>query len=131
MTGRPARLRLPALAIGALLAGAALGSGCSSAAGPAGSTSRACGTTLPDGSRAYSVRVPPKYPTSAEARGKSGHVALTFSLDRTGKPYNIAVVESRPPGVFDDAAVSALRQWRYCPPRGPSEGFRVELDFEP
>jgi len=131
-TVRSAPRRVQATLAG-LLAGSAFAFACASSSGPgpAGATSQPCGTMLPDGSRAYSVRVPPEYPASAEARGESGYVALTFSIDRMGKPYNLAVVESQPPGVFDEAALRSVRQWRYCPPRGPSEGFRVELDFAP
>lgn len=59
-------------------------------------------------------RVPPQYPARALQRGRSGQVTLRFTIDVNGATKDIEVVESSS-SVFEDAAVKALRQWRYVP----------------
>ena len=58
--------------------------------------------------------VPPQYPGRALQRGRSGAVTLRFTIDVNGAPKDIEVVESSS-SIFEDAAVAALRQWRYAP----------------
>jgi TonB family protein len=51
-----------------------------------------------------------------ESAGKlEGSVVLEFTIATDGTTKDIVVVESSPPGVFDDAAVKALARWRYNP----------------
>jgi TonB family protein len=59
--------------------------------------------------------VPPEYPQSALQRGISGSVLLSYTVDVNGATKNIQVVQSSPSGVFDHAAVGAVRHWRYAP----------------
>jgi protein TonB len=42
-------------------------------------------------------------------------VTLEFTVTTTGELRDVHVVEATPPGVFDLAAVSAVRRWRYAP----------------
>ncbi len=58
---------------------------------------------------------PPDYPQSAIAQHLSGSVTLEYTVDTRGEPRDIHVVEATPPGVFDQAAASALKRWRYAP----------------
>jgi TonB family protein len=44
-----------------------------------------------------------------------GAVLLEFTIAADGTTKDIVVIESSPPGVFDEAAVSALARWRYKP----------------
>ncbi|MBA3581356.1 MAG: energy transducer TonB [Gammaproteobacteria bacterium] len=60
-------------------------------------------------------RVDPIFPVTALAQGAKGVVKLGFDLDREGKPYNIVVIESKPEGVFNNAAIEAMKQWRFEP----------------
>ena len=44
-----------------------------------------------------------------------GSVVLEFTIAADGTTKDIVVVESSPPGLFDQAAVEALGKWRYKP----------------
>ncbi len=58
---------------------------------------------------------PPDYPENAMNQHISGSVTLTFTVDVKGEPRDIHVTEAQPPGVFDRAAMAAIRHWRYAP----------------
>jgi protein TonB len=55
----------------------------------------------------------PKYPR--EARGVSGWVRLECLVSPKGRIRSVRVVESQPPGVFDEAAVDAMKAARFKP----------------
>ncbi len=57
----------------------------------------------------------PEYPSSALGHRITGSVLLTYTVDTSGVTRDVHVIEATPPGVFDDAAVSAVRRWRYAP----------------
>jgi TonB family protein len=59
--------------------------------------------------------VPPDYPAEARQRGVSGAVELTFTVRADGKVTDVNVESATPPRVFDDAAIDAVRKWRYRP----------------
>jgi protein TonB len=59
------------------------------------------------------VHVPPVYPPLALQSRKEGTVTLEALLDATGKVESVRVMSSVP--LLDDAAVRAVRQWRYTP----------------
>ncbi|HYL03229.1 MAG TPA: energy transducer TonB [Steroidobacteraceae bacterium] len=59
--------------------------------------------------------VAPDYPASALQRGIAGSVLISFTVDAKGAPRDVEVVQSTPAGVFDRAAVSAVKRWRYAP----------------
>ncbi len=61
------------------------------------------------------VQNPPLYPSSALRRHIEGYVILEFTVTRAGSVEAPRVVESRPPGVFDRAALAAVRRWRFKP----------------
>jgi TonB family protein len=58
---------------------------------------------------------PPDYPQNAIAQRISGSVILEYTVDTHGETRDIHVVEATPPGVFDQAAINAVRHWRYGP----------------
>jgi TonB family protein len=58
---------------------------------------------------------PPDYPQTAMAQRIGGSVTLEYTVDTRGEPRDIHVVEATPPGVFDQAAISAVKRWRYTP----------------
>jgi protein TonB len=45
----------------------------------------------------------------------SGFVIVKFDIGENGRVSNVAVVESTPAGIFDDAALTAVRKWVYEP----------------
>ena len=59
--------------------------------------------------------VKPVYPPKAELNKAEGWVELDFTVAETGEVKDIAVHGASAPGVFDDAAIGALSQWRYQP----------------
>lgn len=58
---------------------------------------------------------PPEYPENALSQHISGAVTLQFTVDVSGEPRDIHVVEATPPGVFDRAATAAVKRWRFAP----------------
>ena len=62
------------------------------------------------------LRAPaPQYPERALSQHVSGAVTLEFTVDVKGEPRDIHVVEATPPGMFDRAAINAIKHWRYAP----------------
>jgi len=59
--------------------------------------------------------VPPVYPKQAELAKTAGWVELDFTIAESGAVKEIAVNAASVPGVFEDAAISALSQWQYKP----------------
>lgn len=60
-------------------------------------------------------RVEPTYPARALQRGIEGYVVLRFSIDETGRPTDIEVVEAKPKRTFEREAMRALKNWKYQP----------------
>jgi TonB family protein len=59
--------------------------------------------------------VQPIYPAKANLKKIQGWVELDFTVAESGAVTDIAVHAASAPGVFEDAAISALLQWRYKP----------------
>jgi TonB family protein len=59
--------------------------------------------------------VKPKYPSKAEAGKVEGWVELDFTVAESGDVKDIAIHAASVSGVFNDAATSALSQWRFKP----------------
>jgi TonB family protein len=59
--------------------------------------------------------VMPKYPFEAAQQGIHGKVIVQFVLTREGIPKEPIVVESSPEGVFDEAALEAVKQYKFSP----------------
>nr|WP_253649417.1 energy transducer TonB [Vibrio tubiashii] len=60
-------------------------------------------------------RVEPRYPTKALKRGAEGYVVMKFTIDPTGKPIDVEVVEANPKRMFEREAIRALKKWKYQP----------------
>jgi len=70
-------------------------------------------------------QAPMSYPKSARARGVEGYVVLSLLITATGEIEKIQVLESSPAGVFDDAALEAVRQWRFEPAQYQGRNVKV------
>ena len=57
----------------------------------------------------------PEYPRRAIRLGVEGSVRLEFDVDTDGSVLDPYVVESSPAGVFDRAAIKAVRKFLYEP----------------
>lgn len=80
------------------------------------------------------VRVEPQYPPAAARDGVSGWVQLSFSIDATGAVTDVVVLEAEPKRVFEQAAIRALKRWKYQPSleqgkAAKTTGLTVQLDF--
>ena len=55
----------------------------------------------------------PTYPQKALEEGLSGSVTVDFIVDVKGEPTELRIAAANPPGVFDQAALEAVKHWRY------------------
>ncbi len=72
-------------------------------------------------------RTPPSFPSRARSLGQTGKVTVSFVVDVDGSVQDVSVVESAPPGVFDDAALDAVRTWRFEPGRDGGNPVAVRV----
>ena len=61
------------------------------------------------------VKIQPKYPREALREGKTGFVSVKLTVDEKGRVISAIIEESRPPRIFDAAAVEALLKWKFKP----------------
>lgn len=61
------------------------------------------------------LQTPMAFPPAAKAKGVTGYVVLSLLIGPDGSIEKVKVVESSPPGVFDDAAAAGVRNWRFEP----------------
>jgi TonB family protein len=59
--------------------------------------------------------VPPTFPVSARDRGLSGWVDVQFVVKSDGLVSDVIITGAEPVGLFEQAAVDAVRKWRYKP----------------
>jgi TonB family protein len=72
----------------------------------------------------------PVYPRRALSDGIEGRVVVEFALGRDGGVRDLRLVSSVPVGVFDQAALDAMRSWKYAVPAGvASTRYRQILSF--
>jgi protein TonB len=88
-----------------------------------------------DGDYLPIVKVAPVYPRRAQTRGIEGYVLLEFIVTATGAVENPTVIESKPSGIFDRAAISAALKFKYKPKVVNGEpmavaGVRNRITFE-
>jgi TonB family protein len=79
--------------------------------------------------------VQPKYPAKADRDRLQGWVELDFTVTESGEVKEVAVHGTSAPGVFDQAAIEALSQWRYRPQLRDGEPVpqraRIRIRFNP
>lgn len=68
-----------------------------------------------DGDYLPIIKVEPAYPRRAQEQGIEGYVVLSFTVTPTGAVTDPIVIESRPQGVFDEAASRAVLRFKYKP----------------
>ncbi|MEA3183111.1 MAG: hypothetical protein QOI59_6634 [Gammaproteobacteria bacterium] len=59
--------------------------------------------------------VPPTFPLSARERGMSGWVDVQFVVKPDGLVSDVIITGAEPVGLFEQAAVDAVKKWRYKP----------------
>lgn len=88
-----------------------------------------------DGEYLPIVKVAPVYPRRAQTRGIEGYVLLEFVVTKTGAVRDPVIIESKPPGIFDRAALQAALKFKYKPKVVNGEpidvaGVRNRITFE-
>ena len=76
----------------------------------------------------------PVYPSASRADGVEGSVTVRYDVSTDGVVENARIVASDPPGVFDEAALAAIRSWRFNAPvvdgqREPARNRESTLTF--
>ena len=61
------------------------------------------------------VKIQPKYPREALKAGKTGFVTVRLTVDEKGRVITATIQESRPPRIFDAAAIQAVLKWKFKP----------------
>ncbi|GLX84934.1 protein TonB [Thalassotalea loyana] len=68
-----------------------------------------------DGEYLPLFKVAPIYPRRAQSRGIEGYVILEFTVTKNGSVRDPIVVEAKPEGIFDRAAMDAALKFKYRP----------------
>nr|WP_286235891.1 energy transducer TonB [Thalassotalea sediminis] len=68
-----------------------------------------------DGDYLPIVKVAPIYPRRAQSRGIEGYVILEFTVTKNGSVRDPIVIESKPEGIFENAAKDAALKFKYKP----------------
>lgn len=68
-----------------------------------------------DGDYLPIVKVAPIYPRRAQSRGIEGYVIVEFTVTTSGAVKDPVVVEAKPEGIFDRAAMDAALKFKYKP----------------
>jgi TonB family protein len=71
-------------------------------------------------------KVNPEYPDSERASRRQGVVVIKITIDEQGAVSDARVVRSLAPA-FDEAALDAVRQWRFAPPQRDGQPVASEL----
>ncbi len=56
-----------------------------------------------------------EYPQKARAKGVTGFVLFNLLINESGVVEKAQILESSPPGTFDEAAESSIKSWRFEP----------------
>jgi len=72
----------------------------------------------------------PAYPPGPLARGIEGRVRMSITIMPDGSVRDVKVIDARPRGQFDAAAVRAVQNWRYRPSGVIRTNVIVDMDFE-
>jgi TonB family protein len=59
--------------------------------------------------------VTPEYPPKAQRRQIEGYVDLHFTVNESGEVGDISVAKAEPADMFEEAAMRALRKWKFKP----------------
>ena len=68
----------------------------------------------------------PSYPAAAKADGIEGAVVVRYGVAVDGRVVNARVESATPEGIFEEAALAAVRSWRYNPALKDGEPVAVD-----
>jgi TonB family protein len=70
---------------------------------------------VPAGTLELAKYVSPTFPVTARERGLSGWVDMQFVVTPNGSVSDVIITGAEPVGLFEQAAVDAVKKWRYKP----------------
>ena len=73
------------------------------------------GLQATDGEYLPIVKVAPQYPRRALSRGTEGYVLLEYTVTKSGTVKDPVVIDSKPKGTFDRAAIKSALRYKYKP----------------
>jgi protein TonB len=81
---------------------------------------------------AYTYNPKPRYPRTARRRGQQGTVVLLVEVRANGRAGEIEIEKSSGYELLDNAAVKAIRRWRFVPAEkaGIPVGTKVKIPVE-
>ena len=135
---RTARNRTPPPNLGSTMSGVSLGK-----LGGLGRASVGTGSALLDKGSGKSLlmtsetvdeppkairRVAPKYPNSARRKGITGFVSFKLVIGPDGRIVRSRIIKSKPAGVFESAARSAIERWSFRPGTYKGEAQTVVVE---
>ena len=68
-----------------------------------------------DGEYLPIVKVAPQYPRRAAQKGIEGYVVVEFTVSKLGTVKDVRVIEANPANIFNRAAISAAKKFKYKP----------------
>lgn len=74
--------------------------------------------------------VEPDYPRNSQGVRTAGWVDVSFGIDAEGRTTSLQVNGAEPAGMFEEAALAAVRRWRFAPvqaPAGSGKTVRSEI----
>lgn len=77
----------------------------------------------------YAYNPKPDYPMALREQGIGGTVLLRVWADIDGRPGNIMILKSSGYRLLDDAALRAVRNWRFLPARRGAERLASWVEF--
>jgi protein TonB len=88
--------------------------------------------TAADSEPRVSQNPKPDYPILARRKGWEGRVVLRVEVSAEGKPIGASVVESSGRSILDDAALEAVKGWKFEPAlkNGRSSAGALDVTFE-
>ncbi|MCD6353456.1 MAG: energy transducer TonB [Proteobacteria bacterium] len=60
-------------------------------------------------------KMKPIYPYRARRLGITGHVKVSFVVDKYGHVSRVKIIEADPPGIFEHSVLRTLPSWRFSP----------------
>jgi len=83
-------------------------------------------------------RARPVYPSGAMSKNITGNVKFRFLVDRNGIVKIVEIIKADPEGIFEEATLKAVKQWRFQPAKvkgvavacWAQSAINYELDFD-
>ncbi len=93
------------------------------------------GLQVTDGEYLPIVKVAPQYPRRALNKGIEGYVIVEYTVTKVGTVKDPVIIEAKPQGIFDKAAINSALHYKYKPRVIDGEpievqGVRTKITFE-